>query len=287
MRFSLSLVVLPIQTIASDLPRDFVYELLTPPLPLIVDVGAADGEITRKLRLLGDDDTRVVAFEPYPPNIRYFESTTKDLDSVVLVTKAVSDVAGPSVFFVPSRVSGSEPGWENRVGYSSVGHIARSSKDHIASLLRRTERIRVQTTTLDDEFHVPISFLKVDVQGAESHVLRGAQHLLSNHLIHMAYVEWSGDPEVISTLARHRYRTYDSHYIGWSALGPSVFEEEGFEVVDETDLSIGQRGLIMINLDPDPGRKMRRINSMSDTWIQTDLISVPPERQLDFESRFA
>ena len=52
-------MVIPIQTIPSVLTRDFVYDLLTPPLPLIVAAGAADGEITRKPRLQGDDDTRV------------------------------------------------------------------------------------------------------------------------------------------------------------------------------------------------------------------------------------
>ena len=86
------------------------------------------------------------------------------------------------------------------------------------------------------------------------------------------------------TLERHGYEIYDSHYLGWSADGGSVFENEGFEVVDVIDLSTGEEGLVMVNRHSNPGERLRRLNSIRERWIQTDLITIPRERKAEFES---
>ncbi|MEM7114856.1 MAG: hypothetical protein AAF614_20640 [Chloroflexota bacterium] len=60
--------------------RDFVYDVLSYlNLGLCVDVGAAAGHITRKLCHVGGEQTRVVAFEPFPGNHVYFLQSTNDL----------------------------------------------------------------------------------------------------------------------------------------------------------------------------------------------------------------
>lgn len=247
--------------------RDFIYQFVD--VALAVDVGAAAGSVTR---VLADRARRVVAFEPYPPNWQYFGRTVAGCDNVELVTKAVADRVGSRVLHVASSVSGSEPGWEGLQGYSSVGTVVGGLRSRTNALRRRGRRIKVATTTLDAEFSEPIGFLKIDVQGAEALVLAGARQLLCQGMIQLAYVEWSGDPEVERLLDRHYL--YDSHYVGESRKGPGEFESAGLEVVGELDLSTGRKAYLMVNRKmSDVGNTLRRLNEGRGQWIQTDLVA--------------
>lgn len=57
--------------------RDCVYDILCHlDLGLCVDVGAAAGHMTRRIRRAGGARTRVVAFEPFPGNHEFFYRST-------------------------------------------------------------------------------------------------------------------------------------------------------------------------------------------------------------------
>ena len=105
--------------------RDCIYDIIGYlDLDLCVDVGAAAGDVTRRLRHLGGRHTRVVAFEPFPGNHGFFYDSIRELQDVELVKKAVTDRIGRASFTVPSVVQGTEQGWEKRAGYSSVGFLS-------------------------------------------------------------------------------------------------------------------------------------------------------------------
>ena len=75
--------VLKISAHLANPARDFVYDLL-PHLPLrfAVDIGAAAGECTRRIRLAGGPDLAVVGIEPFPGNFKFFEEATHDLETL-------------------------------------------------------------------------------------------------------------------------------------------------------------------------------------------------------------
>ena len=229
--------------------RDFIYDLL-PALPfgLAVDIGAAAGEDSRRLSLSGGDDLEVVAFEPFPGNLKHFEETTHDLSNVRLVQKAVSDKVGESGFLVPSTVQGTEPGWEGLAGYSSVGFLAtRFGMDAAKRMIRAglgalngqpsqasPSRMRVKTTMIDAEFQGrTIDFMKIDTQGAEGKVLSGATNKLKAGDISLLYVEWAGAKDVLEILFRCDYTIFDSIYVaGPRVRDPKPFEALGNKSVD-------------------------------------------------------
>ena len=280
-------------------PRDFVYDILpvlASPLRLAVDVGAAAGEHTQRLAGLAKGG-QVVAFEPFPGNHGFFRDATKGMDHVRLVPKAVSDkVSDKASFLVPSVVEGTEVGWEDRAGYSSVGYLPPTEraldpvrlKHYVRSALARLKgaspprRVEVATTTLDAEFpEGVIDFLKVDVQGAEPQVLAGARALLSQHRIALLYVEWSDDetgrgmPDI---LAGHGYSVYDSLYVASPARGGREgYEELGFRDIQEIRLSTGRVAYEMTLAEGEPRDAMVRARRAMGGWIQTDLLAVRPE----------
>jgi FkbM family methyltransferase len=273
--------------------RDFIYQVIRyMPLGLCVDVGAAAGFLTRRIRLAGDNNTQVVAFEPFPGNHGFFLQSTHDLDNVKLIKKAVSDQVGITEFIVPSVVKGNEPGWEKFTGYSSLGYLAPSGDKVIetskSGIPTKTEeqRLKVETTSIDYEFAGKvIDFMKIDVQGSEAKVLAGAQSLLRRNSIKCFYLEWSGEHEIIRILEEYNYRIYDSLYV----VGPTnpqihLFEEIGFEFVEELKLSIGKVAYDL-RLVSDKVSSQEAIDTVRREqlgWIQTDLIAISSDSEALF-----
>lgn len=138
---------------------------------VLVDVGAHEGWFFH-CWLDWCPQAEVHAFEPYPPS---FEAATRNYGSdprVRLVQAAVSETAGEQTLQVleESRVSNSllsprQAAWEE-LRYRS-GTIT---------------QMRVPVTTLDAYSAAKrlssIYLLKIDVQGYEMHVLRGAEQIL-------------------------------------------------------------------------------------------------------------
>jgi len=281
--------------------RDLIYDILYHlNLDLCVDIGAAAGDITRKLCLVGGANTRIVAFEPFQGNHEYFYQSTKNLNNnISLIKKAVSDSIGTVEFIVPSVVLGTEPGWEKFVGYSSVGSLASVSKvnspgsppKNQKSLKSRIRGIfsappkrprplifNIKTTTVDIEFpNEEIDFMKIDVQGAESKVLFGARTILQENRIHILYIEWAGDQEVMKILADSGYQIYDSTYIIIPKIhDPQPFEKIGFHYVEDVKLSTGNTAyeMILTNDNVSPDEAIREVKKSGLGYIQTDLIAI-------------
>jgi len=127
---------------------------------IVCDVGANKGSYLYWLaRWCGDG--QLIVFEPQPSLARLLSEicATLRLRNVVVEPKAVSSVEGIQELFVPD---GHQPG---------------------ASLLCPSgtfTTVRVPTVTLDGYFGdtTPVAALKIDVEGAELHVLKGAERLL-------------------------------------------------------------------------------------------------------------
>jgi FkbM family methyltransferase len=136
----------------------------------VFDVGANIGLYTVLLGKLVGPTGRVWSFEPFPPVMNYLRQNVKlnQLNNVILVEKAVAENEGTVDFHVFSE--GSDV-------YNSLGAANRPAEQ-----LHAVRRIPVPVTTLDaiaDESGIEtIDLLKIDVEGAEELVLKGAEQII-------------------------------------------------------------------------------------------------------------
>ena len=136
------------------------------PTDIVCDIGANKGSFTfwlaRWCRF-----GRVVAFEPQPEIASRLASDcrTLNLSNVIVEPVGVYSASGTQSLTVPR---GQSP------GAALNGAVVKSEGDISYS---------VPVVSLDDYFStgVRISLLKIDVEGAELHVLRGAERILKNY----------------------------------------------------------------------------------------------------------
>ncbi|HEV2083354.1 MAG TPA: FkbM family methyltransferase [Brevundimonas sp.] len=121
------------------------------------DVGANKGSY---MYWLSRWAARVVAFEPQPGLAAYLEQASRGLglNNVTIEARGVSDRSGAFDFYLPS---------ENSPEASLVP-------------IAGARTVKVPVVTLDETFAAGerVGFLKVDVEGAELNVFRGAERIL-------------------------------------------------------------------------------------------------------------
>jgi FkbM family methyltransferase len=129
----------------------------------VVDVGCNRGDILRQMRSLAPDGD-AFAFEPLPA---FAADLRRDFPDVNVYELALSDEPGPATFFEVV----------NLPEYSGL-----RQRDYPIDevTLRETQ---VQRARLDDVLpaDLPIHVIKIDVEGAELQVLRGASRTLTRH----------------------------------------------------------------------------------------------------------
>ena len=136
-----------------------LFESIVSPGAAVFDIGAHAGFYTLLASELVGADGEVLAFEPQPRNLGYLREHLR-----------INAIANVRV--IPAAVMDSEgAAWFEEGANSSTGHLA------------PTGQLRVDTVTLDGlissgEAPAP-DFLKIDVEGAEILVLKGAQTLLA------------------------------------------------------------------------------------------------------------
>lgn len=177
-------------------PIDTAYlrRLIKKENPVVVEVGASDGEHTQWF-LNSFGDPRLFCFEPEPRAIKRFKNLIGENPAVSFFPVAVSDRVGTIEFF---QSSGTPP-WEGfdhikDSGWDFSGSI-KKPKAHLEELpwVRFETSITVPTTTIDSWIEEQsISFVDLiwmDVQGAERSVLEGMQKSLSQ--IQYIYTEYN------------------------------------------------------------------------------------------------
>ncbi len=137
----------------------------------LVDVGAHDGLITIPLaRLPG---SRVLAFEPLPPAFARLQAALTEAFGAVpphveCRATALGDAAGDISLAMPVLDGVAQEQW------------ASTAKDYAAHLSARVgvERFTVPLMRLDDLAIADLTGMKVDAEGAEYEILRGARETL-------------------------------------------------------------------------------------------------------------
>ncbi len=180
-----------------------------------VDVGAKLGMYTYRLLRHSRD---VVAFEPIPLLSRML-TTVFSGRAVRIEPRALSDAAGQVTMRIPYGSNG-----EVKLGRSTIEAANALAHDDVA----RIEEIEVEVTTLDACAVADVGFIKIDVEGHELAVLRGATRTISR------------DRPTLLIEAN------DRHHPGAVAN------------VRELLTGLGYRGMVLV------GRRLRTLDSMGD-----------------------
>ena len=175
-----------------------------------IDVGAHVGFVTLPLSQVVGTGARVVAFEPGEVNrrvlLRHLE--LNQVDNVVVVDALVGAAPVDDVDF-----------WERMdvpTGMNSVA--ARSGGDHV-----RTTRRQITLDDYCEEHALSPAVVKIDVEGAELGVLRGAANMLQATRPHVFLsVHPRGIAELGGSLDELRELAADLGYVWRHADGTSV-----------------------------------------------------------------
>jgi len=123
---------------------------------VFVDCGAFDGDTTKQfIEIYGEDYKRIYAYEPIPKNYEVVCESLKDYENVIAFNKGVSSEKAEM------RFTSNLPATANRIHPS--GNIV------------------VPISTLDEDIKEPITFLKMDIEGAEQSALLGSKtHIIQD-----------------------------------------------------------------------------------------------------------
>ena len=138
-----------------------LFEALMPLARSVVDVGGNVG-IYACLAARGMPSGSVITVEPVPENVRYLATNLESngcSGSVRVIQLAASDEAGSATIYIADAIT----------NHSLSAEHARS-----------TESFDIETTTVDllvgDR---PVDVIKIDVEGWDAHVLRGAESTIA------------------------------------------------------------------------------------------------------------
>jgi len=131
-----------------------------------VDAGCHEGVILKEMLLVAPRG-RHFAFEPLPEQSALLRRSFAAYPNVSIFELALSDVAGTSVFF----------NVETDPSYSGLRKRSLGPGEH------RISELQVDTELLDHMLPpgLPIRFIKIDVEGAELWVMRGAKDTIRNY----------------------------------------------------------------------------------------------------------
>jgi hypothetical protein len=92
----------------------------------------------------------------------------------------------------------------------------------------------------------PVRFLKIDVQGGEGAVLRGAQSLVNRDLIDIIFIEFQGESDVVEFIEESGFSVFDIEY---NAIAVGVSSQDlgflpGYKDLPLSNGSIAVRGRI-------------------------------------------
>jgi len=139
--------------------------------PVVLDVGASEGDMVAFV-LEHAPAATIYAFEPQPDEASSIRARFKDQPGVHVFQVGVGEKPGMLTFHVNEKKQASSFLTSNEVGQSN------------APFLNETDAISVEVICLDDWYQqlatppAQIDLLKLDVQGYEPNVLRGATEVL-------------------------------------------------------------------------------------------------------------
>jgi FkbM family methyltransferase len=206
-----------------------------------IDVGAHAGSYTWFLRRYS---TRCIAFEPNPQLAAVLRRRFPA--GVDVRDLALSDHPGKAVLRIPVRSAKPDPG---RATIEADNLLAGAS-----AILGEAE---VEIVTLDQAIDEPIGFIKIDVEGHELKVLRGAERILAEHQPNMILeLEDRHNPGIVAAAFAHLgERAYRGWFLEAARIVPiSAFNPERHQNAQHPERWVNN---FVFSTDPATGDRLR------------------------------
>jgi FkbM family methyltransferase len=221
--------------------EDQLYEALIAPGSTVFDIGANRGVVSQLCARLTGPSGQIYAFEPlwpvYELLCRNLRTVPKHAGSVVAVPYALGDREGSAIFTVPSddlAMASLAPAnnWRQVTNAATV-------RNYHGSIIRLDDFLSTRQVRMPD-------FMKIDVEGAELFVLRGAKSLFASGarpaMLIEIFAPWEkafeyGPWDVLSLLGSYGYQFFFACRDGLIAHNPTptspfpVGYETGYNVV--------------------------------------------------------
>lgn len=176
-----------------------IYDKRFKPDGVVVDIGAFVGMYAVKASFYAKE---VIAVEPCPETFEMLKVNCKGLKNIHLAKVALWSESGKAKLYMGTANLGTTPIWG---GNSLI--LERSN------YYDKDDYIEVDMTTLDELLGKPVSFIKIDTEGAEVEILKGAEKTLANPGVKLAVAAYhklaNGEPELpylISFLEERKYK---------------------------------------------------------------------------------
>jgi len=149
---------------------------------VILDIGAFNGNTALKYKKLFPL-SRIYSFEPFPESFSELVKNTSAYKDIIPINKGLGEHEGVSNF--------------NSNSFAATNSILNTHKSGSKvwgnGLLETLETIKVELTTIDSFVNTcdikNIDILKMDVQGAEYMVIKGAKETLKKGIVKIIYTE--------------------------------------------------------------------------------------------------
>lgn len=187
-------------------------ELETSGSPLVYDIGANVGQTIITIKRMAPH-ARVMSFEPYLPSVVQLARVANKYEDVTVVPAACGAKTGEiRTLYVPVA---------HRIQFTSLATLSPPDRPGFLQFLRSSgftwvseENLSfmeqpVITMALDDLPYRP-DFIKIDVEGLELDVLKGAQRCLKEGQP-LLFIENGSRPEVMDFLRDHGYLPRGEH----------------------------------------------------------------------------
>lgn len=180
---------------------------------MVFDVGANQGQFLRAVRsVFGGAPYSIHSFEPGMGAFRTLSAEFGRFDNVMLNHQAVSDRSGTATL------------WFDAPG-SAGASLVRRDLSHVGREFSSEES--VPTVTIDEYCHANrieyIDLLKIDVEGHELEVLKGASRALESGRIGMVLFEFGGCNVDSRSFLRDFWRLFSSVDMRLGRLTPSGY----------------------------------------------------------------
>jgi FkbM family methyltransferase len=151
-----------------------VFRRALRPGMVVADVGAHEGLFTQLAAALVGPTGRVWAFEPAPANFRVLKRRTSVFPQVTIVRAALSDRSGRAHLTIDLR---------NTTQHSLfAANVGKRRQSHSVSTMALGRALPADLARLD--------LVKIDAQGAEPQILRGARPVLKRYHPLIAFELW-------------------------------------------------------------------------------------------------
>jgi FkbM family methyltransferase len=193
---------------------------------LVFDVGGHIGYMALYFASLVGARGRIFTFEPSPLNLRYIRANAlrSGHPNVILVESAVGAENGFTTFWSEDLTG------QNGSLVPDYCALATTARSHGVRAV--TQAITLQVTSLDTFVagrHIAPAFAKIDVEGAESLVLRGMSTILAAFRPRIMIEVRNEGEMVFNILSSANYFLFDekqrrlSHYDPSPDIGPNLF----------------------------------------------------------------